>query len=77
MDVIDPGVLGEGSADLAASLHDAQQPERDERRQGAAEHRNKRVLCRVDLEDADPVVGDELVEDVEYRDRGDVACAQD
>ncbi len=70
-------VLREVGAHVAAAGDDAQDAEVDEGSECRLVCREQRVEGRVELEDDDAVVGDELVEDVERGDRGDVAGPED
>ena len=62
-------MAGEVGPDVGPAADDAQEPGLDERRECALVDRHQRILCRVHLEQSRAVVGEQLVEHVEHRDR--------
>ncbi len=76
VDVVDERMPGEVRADVAAAAHDPEEAGLDQRRERPLEHRDDGILRRVDLQQRDAVEREELVQDVEERDGGDVAGAE-
>ncbi len=73
----DAGMLGEEGACRCPAGDDANEVAPDERREDPLEHRQERLEHRAELEHRDAVLGEQLVDDVERRDRRHVAGAQD
>ena len=76
MHVHETGVCGEVGADFGAAADDAQEAGLDERCERALVDRHQGILRGIHLEQRGAVVGQQLVEHVQHRDRGHVARAE-
>ncbi len=77
VDGVDGVVVDEVGADVDSSVDDAQVAGIDEGGQRLLEDRPQVLVDRVHLEEHDRVLGDELVQGIHRRNRGDVAGAED
>ena len=76
MDLVDQRVVREVVALARAAVRHAQEALGDERRERALDERPQVLVHRVHLQDDDPVLDEELVEQVHRADAGDVARAE-
>jgi hypothetical protein len=77
VNVVHSWMRTEVSADVVASVHDAEKSLLDERRKGVREEGAEPFVNRAHLQNADAALDEHLVKDIHCRDGRDVASTED